>query len=364
MTDISWWRTSVGEAEVSSVSEALRNEHLSQGPLVAEFEEKISQALDVPYVVTTPSGSASLLMAMLAIGIGPGDEVIVPNITWIASAHGAALLGAKIVLADTLEDRPILDVGQIENLITENTKAVVPVHLNGRAADMAALKDLAAKHGFAIIEDACQALFSKNAEGCLGTGADIGCFSLGVTKLITTGQGGFVVTRNADTFEKLKAIKMHGVVTDDDGLETYQRPGFNFKFAGVLAAIGLEQLTYVEERKKQVRAIHDRYAPVLAELDTLRHIPVEVDAGELPLWVEIATPHREALRTFLAEKGIQTQRVHLSLDHAAHLDGAGQYPNSQKLSREGLILPCGPSQPLENVDRVIAALKEFQPDSP
>jgi len=361
MTDISWWRTSVGEAEISSVADALRKEYLSQGPLVAEFEEKLSRALDVPYVVTTPSGSASLLMVMLAIGVGPGDEVIVPNITWIASAHGAALLGAKIILADTLEDRPILDVGQIENLITEKTKAVVPVHLNGRAADLASLKALAAEHGFAIIEDACQALFSKNREGYLGTQADIGCFSLGVTKLITTGQGGFVTTRNADIFEKLKTIKMHGVVTDDNGLETYQRPGFNFKFAGVLAAIGLEQLTYVDQRRKQVRVIHDRYAPALAELDYLRHIPVEVDAGELPLWVEIATPHREALKQFLAKKGLQTQRVHLSLDNAAHLGGAGQYPNSKKLSREGLILPCGPSQPLENIDRVIDALRNFRP---
>ena len=101
MQEISWWRTSIGDEEIARVSEAISAEHLSQGPVTAKFESALSDVLGVPYVMSAPSGSAALFMAMLAIGVGPGDEVIVPNMTWIASAHGAALLGAKIVLADT-----------------------------------------------------------------------------------------------------------------------------------------------------------------------------------------------------------------------------------------------------------------------
>tara|TARA_Y100000294_G_scaffold1459_2_gene1818 strand:+ start:439 stop:1545 length:1107 start_codon:yes stop_codon:yes gene_type:complete len=361
MQEISWWRTSMGNEEIARVSEAISAEHLSQGPVTAKFESALSDVLGVPYVMSAPSGSAALFMAMLAIGVGPGDEVIVPNMTWIASAHGAALLGAKIVLADTVADRPVLDVTRVRDLITPKTKAVIPTHLNGRAVDMEALNRLADEHGFHVVEDACQALFSKNGNGYLGTQSDIGCFSLGVTKLITTGQGGFVATRSEETYRALQAIKMHGVVTDEDGRETYLRPGFNFKYADILAAIGLAQLDRVEERQEHVRAVHERYARVLERLDYLEHIGVDVDGGELPLWVEVTTPYREALRSYLAGNGIETQRVHLHLDLAAHLAEPGIYPNSHRFSREGLILPCGPSQPLENVDRVIGVLSDYRP---
>ena len=358
---ISWWRTSVGEEEIAGVIRALAGEHLSQGVITAEFEAALRHELGVSFVMMTPSGSAALLMAMLAIGVGPGDEVIVPNYTWIASAQGAFLLGAKVVLADTRPDRPVLDVDDVRKRITPRTKVVIPVHLNGRAVDMRALNELAAERGFRVVEDACQALFSRNADGPLGSQSDIGCFSLGVTKLITTGQGGFVATRSEEIFANLRAIKMHGVVTDAEDLETYLRPGFNFKYTDIQAAIGLKQLARAVERQTAVRAIHQRYAPALAALDYLEHVGVDVTGGELPLWIEVTTPHREDLKKFLASRHIETRRVHLPLDHAPHLGKPGVFPNSQRFSREGLILPCGPSQPLGNVDKVVATLGDFRP---
>jgi dTDP-4-amino-4,6-dideoxygalactose transaminase len=351
----------MGEEEIARVARAIAGEHLSQGAVTAEFEVALRGALGVPFVIMTPSGSAALLMAMMAIGVGPGDEVIVPNYTWIATAHGASLLGATVVLADTLPERPLLDIAEVVRLVTPRTKAVVAVHLNGRAVDMKKLNQLAVERGIRVVEDACQALFSRNGDGYLGTQSDIGCFSLGVTKLITTGQGGFVVTGDEKLFARLQAVRMHGVVRDADGVETYAIPGFNFKYTDIQAAIGLEQLSRAEERQRAVRAIHRRYAPALAELDYLRHVPVDVDGGELPIWVEVTTPHREELKKFLAARNIETNRTHPPLDRAPHLGGAGDYPNSSRFGREGLIVPCGPTQPLENVDKVLVALKEFRP---
>lgn len=363
MENISWWRTEVGEPEIDRMVSAIRNEHLSQGPVVAELEQQLAQVLGVPHVMMTPSGSASLLMAMLVAGVGPGDEVIVPAYTWIATAHASRLLGAKVVLADIEAGRPILDIADVERRLTSRTKAVVPVHLNGRAANMPALKKLADKHGFMIVEDSCQSLFSKLGGKPLGTFGDIGCFSLGVTKLITTGQGGFVVTSDPKLYEKMRAIKTHGVTTDDRGLETYVFPGFNFKYTDFQAALGIGQLAHAEKRIAHVKKIDQRYREAFPTLPYLHHVAVDVAGGEVPLWVEVETAERERLKDYLDANGIQTNRVHLSLDHAPHLgpqDGCG---NAHAFAKRGLILPCGPTQPLENVDRVIDTLRRFNPEA-
>ena len=167
--------------------------------------------LGVRYCVATTSGSMALLMALMVLGIGRDDEVIVPNRTWIASAHAVAMLGAKVVLADVLPGVPTLDLAQARRKITGRTKAIMPVHLNGRAVDMEAVALLASEYGLRVVEDTSQALFSRNAAGYLGTQSDAGCFTLSVAKLVSTGQGGFIVTNNNSSYEKLKLIRSHGV---------------------------------------------------------------------------------------------------------------------------------------------------------
>ena len=179
---VSWWRTSFGEEEIQRIGNSIRNEHVSMGAVTAEFENQLAAFLGVPHVVATTNGSTAILMALMAAGVGPGDEVIVPNRTWIASAHAPKLLGAQAVLVDVEQTRPIIDAAKIESAITSRTKAIIPVHLNGRSADMRRISLLAKKYGLFIIEDAAQALGSKNADGFLGTQSDIGCFSLSVAK--------------------------------------------------------------------------------------------------------------------------------------------------------------------------------------
>lgn len=357
MHNISWWRTSFGEEEIQKLRESVSQERISQGAITEQFEAKIAEALNVPYTVVTTSGSVALLMALMALGIGPDDEVIVPNRTWIATAHAALLLGAKVVLMDVRPDIPTMDVSQIRKKITPRTKAIMPVHLNGRAVEMQEIHRIAEEYGLYVIEDACQALFSKNSVGFLGTQSNAGCFSLGVTKLISTGQGGVVVTRNKETYEKLKLVRNHGVI--DNFTDTWNQLGFNFKFTDLLASFGLVQLSRAPSRVAHVKEVYAKYAPAVAELPFLKLIPVNVSSGELPLYVEVLCREREQLITFLRSQDIQIRPLPPNLHISTYIDNDGYFPQSKIFAEQGFYLPCGPEQPLENVDRVIEVLAAF-----
>jgi len=226
MQTISWWRTKFGEEEILQLANAINHEQISQGEITAEFESQVGQILGVPYVVATTSGSMAILMALIAAGVAPGDEVIVPNRTWIATAHAALLLGAKPVLIDVVKNSLVMDVAALESKITPRTKAIIPVHLNGRSVNMPEVNRIAAQHGIKVVEDAAQALCSRNADGFLGLQSFAGCFSLSIAKIIATGQGGFVVTKNEETYLRLKGMRTHGV---SDVINcTYTRPGLIF----------------------------------------------------------------------------------------------------------------------------------------
>ena len=355
---ISWWRTSFGDREVEKLRESVQKECIGQGLVTEEFEEEISLALNVPFVVATTNGSAALYMALLSLGIGHGDEVIIPNRTWIASANAILLTGAKVVLVDVRSDLPLIDVAQIQSKITTQTKALMPVHLNGRSADMQEIQRLAEKFGIPIIEDACQAFFSSNSSGYLGTQSDVGCFSLGLTKLVSTGQGGFVVTKNRDVYERLKFIRNHGVT--DEFAESYDQFGFNFKFTDLLASFGLVQLSRVSKRIVHLNKIYAKYESAISKFKCVNLLPVNVLNGEIPLYVEVLCPERKELENFLHFHNIQARIVPPDLSTSSCIKDDGSFPNSIRFSDQGLYLPCGPEQPLENIDFVIDTLYDFE----
>jgi len=355
---ISWWRTSFGDREVEKLRESVQKECIGQGLVTEEFEEEISLALNVPFVVATTNGSAALYMALLSLGIGHGDEVIIPNRTWIASANAILLTGAKVVLVDVRSDLPLIDVAQIQSKITTQTKALMPVHLNGRSADMQGIQRLAEKFGIPIIEDACQAFFSSNSSGYLGTQSDVGCFSLGVTKLVSTGQGGFAVTKNRDVYERLKCIRNHGVT--DEFTESYDQFGFNFKFTDLLASFGLVQLSRVSKRIVHLNKIYAKYESAISEFKCVNLLPVNVLSGEIPLYAEVICPERKELENFLHFHHIQARIVPPDLSLSSCLKDDGSFPNSIRFSDQGLYLPCGPEQSLENIDFVIDTLYDFE----
>jgi dTDP-4-amino-4,6-dideoxygalactose transaminase len=353
---ISWWRTSLGEEEIHSISTSILNENISQGEVTAEFERNISEILSVPYVVATTSGSMAILMALIAAGVGPGDEVIVPNRTWIATAHAPYLLGAKVVLVDVIKGGLTLDVSQLEGKITQRTKAVIPVHLNGRSADMSAIKNICIPRGLTVIEDAAQAFCSRNSFGFLGTQSFAGCFSLSIAKLITSGQGGFVVTPDEETYKKLKSLRTHGI---QDLINcSFDGFGFNFRFTDIQASIGLAQLKKLQKRIDSVLEIYAFYKRELKN-PQIKFLDVKTEQGEIPIYIEVLCKDRGRLVEYLNEHRIQVRPFYPDLDTAAHLNNKSNFPNSRVFADQGVFLPCGPDQSLQNIQKTIFFLNHF-----
>lgn len=356
MADIGWWSTHLGEEEISAANAAMQDRGFSMGGVTAALERDIAKRLGAGHAVVVPSGSAALLVALMALEVGVGDEVIVPDVTWIATAHAARLLGADVRLAETLADRPVMDTARLPDLVNDRTKAILPVHVNGRAVDMKPLLALAEERGIAVVEDAAQALGSRTAVGYLGTLGAMGVYSLSLTKLVSVGQGGVVVTNDDALYERLLSVRTHGVA--NYGFEErYLGLGFNFKVSDVLSAIGRVQFSRLDEKVAHVKAVYAHYCEGLDGINGLRIIPVDVEGGEVPLWTEVLCDDRRAVMAHLGSHGIKTRPYHPALHTAPHLPDAVDHSNASRFGECGLVLPSGPSQPLDAVRRTIAALK-------
>lgn len=354
---ISWWRTGYNDAEADAIVAAIKGERLSQGRITEEFEARFAKAVGSRFAVATTSGSVALYLALKGNGVGAGDEVIVPNRTWVATAHAVLLAGAKVRLVDVEGQRPVIDSALVEKAITPQTKALLPVHLGGRACDIEYLSHIADANGLVLIEDACQAMFSRHKGKCLGTFGAVGCFSLGVTKLITTAQGGMLVTDDEALWQKIKLLRNHGVV--DNFTEAWAGFGYNFKYTDLQAAAGLAQLDKAEDRCNHVRHVYQEYLSGLAGLNSLRAIPVNIEAGELPLYVEVLAEDRLDLIDYLKGHDVQVRPLPPSLHTSSYFGSSGTFEHSLAYAEHGLYLPCGPTQSIESVHRVIALIRTF-----
>lgn len=353
----------MGPEELAHLSDSYIDEKMSYGSVSRELEKIISETLNVPYVMMTTSGSMGLYLAVLALDIGQGDVVLVPDRTFHATAHAAMMAGASVRLIETLKDIPAMDIEDLERKITDKTKAIMAVHLNGRACDMKAINSIAKKYNLKVIEDVAQSLYSKTEDGFLGTLADVGCFSMGMTKLVSTGQGGFVVTKDRKIYEHFLRYISHGVENTMDG--TYQKIGFNFRFNDLLSSIGIEQFKRIPEKVESCKRIYRRYLEAFEnEVSYLKMIPVRVDDGEVPLWVEVLVDeNRKGLMDYLKENGVEARRFLPSLNLSEYINIAKDenFENSMVFDERGLFLPAGPSMSIESVERVIEVLKAYKP---
>ncbi|MHB8154894.1 MAG: DegT/DnrJ/EryC1/StrS family aminotransferase [Candidatus Omnitrophota bacterium] len=357
---VPWWKTNLGDKEIKKIEQSILSGHTMQGPVVLELEGRLAKLLDVPYALLTTNGSSALLMALLACGIKPGDEVIIPNLTFVATALAPQLLGARIKLVDVSSSRPLIDVEQIKNSITRKTKAIIPVHFNGMAANIGDIYALGRKYNIVVIEDAAQALCSRNLLGALGTQSDIGVYSLGITKLITTVQGGLVVTRNKRIFEKLKTIRNYGLTKQQGRQSTQEIVGFNFKFNDILASIGLSQINRVKEKIKTLKDIYNLYKDGLKGLDYLSMIDARIEEGELPLWTIVLCAKRQKLITLLKGRGILAKPFDRAICDLLPSGKSKSYRQSEVYADSGLILPSGPDQSKDDLRYVIDSLRSIK----
>lgn len=361
MTKIPWWQISFDNGEDKAVADAVRAKRISQGQITKEFESQLANFLQVPEVIATSSGTSALTLALMGAGIRPGDEVLVPNRTWVATAHAVHILGGVPVFVDTELDRPVMSIRHLERHLTPLTKAVIPVHMNGRSVDMDGLNEFALANNLTVIEDAAQALGSRDASGrFLGTLSQAGCFSLSVAKIIATGQGGFIATKDLDLAHRLRNLRTHGVEnTIEPG--RWVEPGFNFRFTDILASIGLVQLKLLPMRIARSREVYEKYSTGFLTNPKVQVIPLE--PHEVGPYIEVLVDDREALRDHLTtqEREIETRPFYPDLNSADYwkFRNSEVLPNSIKFGTNGLYLPSGPSIKDEEIDAVIQALLGF-----
>ncbi len=355
---IPWWLTELGTKEKEALIRAFDHRAFTTGRYTAQLEKLLAEKFQVPYAVVTNSGSSALTMSLLAADIGPGDKVLVPALTWIATAQAVDMVGAKAILLDVKQDHAVIDPEQIRQHLDPSVKAIIPVHLNGRECDLAGIKTICKHNNIMLIEDACKGMMSKSPEGYLGTLTDMGCFSMGMISLLSVGYGGFVLTPREETYTKLLHIRDHGVIRVP---EEYRLRGSNFKISDLLSAIGIAQLESIEQRRESVLKVYHRYQQGLKYFPFGKIQAIATNDGKVPIYTEMYSPYRNEIAQYLKAKNIQISSYHQPLNQAAYLNQQGDFPHAEDLCRYSFILPSGPSQPEENIEGVIDTLMSWQP---
>jgi dTDP-4-amino-4,6-dideoxygalactose transaminase len=364
------------EPEIEEVVATLRSGWIGTGPKVAAFEKAFRDYLHTEYAIAVHSCTAALHLAMIAIGLKPGEEVIVPSMTFAATANAVIHAGGKPVLADV--DRPTmcLDPEEVARRITRRTRAIIPVHFAGRPCAMAALVELAQKHNLKIIEDCAHAIETLYQGRHVGTLGDLGTFSFYVTKNVISGEGGMVTTAVPAWASRIKTLALHGLSADawkrfsDEGFKHYEitEPGFKYNMMDLQAAIALPQLRRVEANLVHRQALWARYD------EAFRDLPVWLPPPE-----EKGTRHARHLYTLLLDTdrlrasrdevqlALHRQRIGTGIHYRAlHLHRyyqetfgyqPGDFPNAAWISERTLSLPLSPKVTLHDADDVIVAVR-------
>lgn len=322
--------------------QALKARWISRGVFARNFESRLTRLLGMRYGMATSSGTASLHLALLALGIGPGDEVIVPGLTFAAPANMVMAVGARPVFADIDPQTWCVDPQAVRRRISSRTRAVIVTHLYGNVADMPALTALAKKHRVALIEDAAEAIFSKCRGRYAGTWGEIGCFSFQSTKTIAMGEGGFIVSRRADIFRKIACVSDHGM--QKGRKYWHEELGFNFRITDLQAAVGCGQLTRLKEILSAKKKIHAAYRKLLAGEKGITSQVFSPDADPVAWATAVKIDpvvfgcSRDGLMLRLAAAGIETRPGFYSFSRMP-LYRAGRLPVAEEVGGQLIVLP-------------------------
>tara|TARA_Y100000816_G_C26101394_1_gene583839 strand:- start:1242 stop:2351 length:1110 start_codon:yes stop_codon:yes gene_type:complete len=286
------------------IKKTISNNFPNEGELTRLLEKKIKNILKVKYVTLTTSGTSAIYLALKASGIGKNDEVIIPNITFPATANAVNMTGAKIILVDISKDSLLIDLQSLKKKITKKTKAIIPVHISGRGTNIKEILKIAKKNKIRVIEDAAEAFGSKFKGKSLGSFGNCGCFSFAPNKIITTGQGGLIITNDKKIYLKINQLKDQGRTKVLNNRNIYSYRGFNFKFTDVQAGIGLAQINDFKARKNKLISIYRFYKKNISENINFKLFDFDLKNGELPLWTDAYCNYVDELFLFLKKKNI------------------------------------------------------------
>jgi perosamine synthetase len=341
----------LGEEELAEVAEVLRSGQLTMGPKVSEFEAGLAEACEVEHAVAVSSGTAALHLAVLASGIGPGDEVIVPAYTFPATANVVALAGAHPVLVDVDPETMNLSPDAVADAVTQRTRAVLVVHLFGRPAPWEEL-EAAVTDRVELLEDAAGALGARRAGRPCGGLGRLGCLSFHPRKIVVTGEGGAVTTNDGEVADGIRRLRHHGI--EPRGDFDIRVAGLNYRLSDILCAVGIAQLRRLDELLRERERLAAAYAERLegrVELPTAD----EGDRHGLQAYVVRLDRRDEALAA-LREAGIQAQIGTYALHHLGAYRDQGPFPGADASYERALALPFHNRLGVEDIDRVSEVL--------
>ncbi|MBV9798812.1 MAG: DegT/DnrJ/EryC1/StrS family aminotransferase [Solirubrobacterales bacterium] len=367
----------IGEAEIAEVVDSLRSGWVGTGPKVQRFETMLSEYVGVPYCRCLSSCTAALILSMRLLGVGPGDEVLVPAMTFVASANAVEHTGATPVLIDSVPGTGLIDFAAAEAAITSRTRAIMPVHLAGRPVDMDRLATLRDQRGLVVIEDAAHAIGAEWRSRKIGAFGNLTAFSFYVTKNISTIEGGALVTEDPEIAAQVERLALHGLSLgawqrfSDVGFRHYEvvSPGFKFNMTDVQAALGLHQLPRLDDWIELRREQWERYDELLAGLPLETPPPPEPGTKHARHLYQVlldpdARVERDELLSALSERNIGTgvhyRGVHL---HPFYRDKYGlrpeDFPVANAISERTVSLPLSPKVTESDQHDVVSALREL-----
>ncbi|WP_031165441.1 DegT/DnrJ/EryC1/StrS family aminotransferase [Streptomyces durhamensis] len=363
----------LGEEEARAASEAVLSGWVAQGPRVAAFERAFAERVGAEHGIAVSSCTTALHLSLVALGLGPGDEVVVPSLSFIATANAVRYVGAEPVFADVDLATGNLTTATVDAVRTPRTRAVLAVHQGGVPADVPALRAACADWDLPLVEDAACAVGSTVGGKPVGHGALLATWSFHPRKLVTTGEGGMITTDDAAWAARLRRLREHGMnasavdrhVSNKPVLESYLEVGFNYRMTDIQAAVGLVQLGRLDAMISRRRELAARYDALLHDIPGLTPVrdPAHGQSNFQSYWVlldEGFPAGRDDLLAALAEAGVSARRgimaAHLEPAYAGH--PRAPLPATERITRDSLILPLFHTMTEAQQDRVVAALRE------
>lgn len=349
--------------EIDYVNQCLAEGWISSnGRFIVEFEEKFAQFAGTKYAVSTNNGTTALHLALIALGLKPGDEVIVPTLTYIATANAVVYCGATPVLVDADPDTMNIAIDQIESKITDRTVGIIPVHLYGHPAEMVEISKIAKKHNLWVVEDAAEAHAAEHYGRKVGSLGNCGVFSFFGNKIITTGEGGMITTNSESLMTRLKFLRSQGMSLE----KRYWFPevGYNYRMTNVQAAIGLAQLEQIDDFLARRIEISKLYNQLFSDFTAYVQTPFVKTGNKHVYWmytINLKGKHaifRDKLMNILDEKGIETRPVFYPMHQMPpYFDDKNKYDVADNLSGSGINLPTHVNLSDADIHYVVEAVK-------
>ena len=334
----------------------------SKGKYIKLFQDEFAKKNKINFALSVCNGTVAIHLALMSLDIGPGDEVIVPTLTFIASVNPIFYTGAKPVFVDSDKDSWQIDPFEVEKKITAKTKAIIVVHLYGQPSNMELIMKIAKKYNLYVIEDCAEALGSRFKNKPVGTFGDISTFSFFGNKTITTGEGGMVATNNINIFKKCLHLKSQGLNQTDKKEYWHDIVGYNYRMTNICSAIGLAQLERLDEFIEKKRILYELYKKELKDLPIKMH-EESVDSFSTFWLINILVEKsdvKENLRDYLTLNGIETRPIFTPIHKMPmYRKNSYNFPISDDLSSRGISLPSWPDMPHNNVVKICNKIKKF-----